>query len=40
LEFAAEPLRQGAADTLIERVDGLEEIDDVRELIKPLVTDS
>jgi transcriptional/translational regulatory protein YebC/TACO1 len=37
LEFAAEPLRVGTADTLIELVDRLEEIDDVRELIKPLL---
>ena len=34
---AAEPLRVGTADTLIELVDRLEEIDDVRELIKPLL---
>ena len=37
LEFAAEPLRKTTADMLIELVDRLEEIDDVRDLIKPLL---
>jgi 2-methylcitrate dehydratase PrpD len=37
LEFAATPLRNGAATTLIGLVDHLEEIEDMRELIKPLL---
>jgi 2-methylcitrate dehydratase PrpD len=38
LQFAAEPLRRGTADTLIELVDHLEAVEDVRELIKPLLS--
>jgi 2-methylcitrate dehydratase PrpD len=37
LEFAAEPLPAGAADTLIAMVDRLEEVDDMRDLVKPLL---
>jgi len=37
LEFAAEPLRKSTADTLIDLVDRLEEVEDVRDLVKPLL---
>ena len=37
LEFAAEPLRKSTADTLIELVDRLEDVEDVRDLVKPLL---
>jgi 2-methylcitrate dehydratase PrpD len=38
LDFAQEPLRDGAADTLIGLVDRLEQLGDVRELTEPLMT--
>ena len=38
LEFAASPLRAGAAETLIDLVDRLDQLADVRELTEPLLT--
>jgi 2-methylcitrate dehydratase PrpD len=38
LAFAAEPVRPGAADTLIELVDRLETVEDMGELIEPLMS--
>jgi 2-methylcitrate dehydratase PrpD len=38
LDFAKEPLRSGAGDTMIDLVDRLERLADVRELVEPLVT--
>jgi aconitate decarboxylase len=38
LDFAKEPLRPGAGDTMIDLVDRLERLADVRELTEPLLT--
>jgi aconitate decarboxylase len=38
LDFAKEPLRPGAGYTMIDRVDRLERLADVRELVEPLLT--
>jgi 2-methylcitrate dehydratase PrpD len=38
LDFAKEPLRSGTGDRLIELVDRFEELADIRELTKPLLT--
>jgi 2-methylcitrate dehydratase PrpD len=38
LDFAKEPLRSGTGGRLIELVDRLEELTDIRELTKPLLT--
>ena len=38
LEFASEPLRRGAGDTLIGIVDRLDQLSDVRELTEPLIS--
>ena len=37
LDFAREPLRPGTGDTLIDLVDHLEQLADVRELTEPLL---
>jgi hypothetical protein len=37
LAFAREPLRPGAGDALIDRVDRLDQLADVRELTEPLL---
>jgi 2-methylcitrate dehydratase PrpD len=37
LDFAHRPLREGAGDTLIDLVDRLEDVPDIRELTEPLL---
>jgi hypothetical protein len=38
VDFAHKPLREGAGETLIELVDRLEGLTDIRELTEPLLT--